>query len=160
LWLVVGVQQQATTQRTAAVLGSEEPQHRCAEWGPVAATPQMPVVDQVRVVWRRGSCDHLWAAPLSWLVWGLDLGVLVVIAAASLVAVILGTPGCEVGVVRDIARRLRSEPGGTDAVFCPAGLHQLDAWEARRPVAPVTDPWADDLKAHHVAPKPPRPAHQ
>lgn len=75
----------------------------------------------------------VWAAPVSWLVWGLDLGVLVAIAASTLVAAIIGTPGCEIGVFRDIARRLRREPGGTDALFCLVGLHHLDAWEARRP---------------------------
>lgn len=33
----------------------------------------------------------VWAAPVSWLVWGLDLGVLVAIAASTLVAAIIGT---------------------------------------------------------------------
>lgn len=74
----------------------------------------------------------LWAAPLSWYVVGLDLVVLVLIVAATIIAVILGTPGCEVGAFRDIARRLRREPGAPDALFCLVGLHRLDAWEARR----------------------------
>ncbi len=59
--------------------------------------------------------------------------VLVVVALALLVAVVLGTPGCEIGVVHELVRRLRGEADGTEALFCVVGLHQLDAWETRRP---------------------------
>lgn len=75
----------------------------------------------------------IWAAPLTWLVWGIDLAVLVVVALALLVAVVLGTPGCEIGVVHELVRRRRGEADGADALFCVVGLHQLDAWETRRP---------------------------
>lgn len=74
----------------------------------------------------------IWAAPLTWLVWGVDLGVLVVVVLALLMAVVIGTPGCEIGVFRELLRRLRGEADGGEALFCVAGLHQIDAWEARR----------------------------
>jgi hypothetical protein len=74
----------------------------------------------------------VWSAPLSWFVWGLDLAALTAVAATALAAAVLGTPGCEIGVFRDVARRLRREPGGADALFCLVGLHRLDTWEARQ----------------------------
>jgi len=76
---------------------------------------------------------RIWAAPLNWFVWGLDLGILVFVAVALLAAVALGTPGCEVGVLRELPRLLRRGPKRAEVVSCLAGLHQLDAWEARRP---------------------------
>lgn len=81
-------------------------------------------------IWLHGV---VWAPPLTWLVWGVDLGIVVVVAVAFLMAVAVGTPGCEVGVFREVARRLRRETSGDDVLFCLIGLHRLDAWEARQP---------------------------
>jgi len=46
------------------------------------------------------------------------------------IAVVLGTPGCEIGVWGDIAARLRGGPASPP--ICIIGLHHLDEWEARR----------------------------
>jgi hypothetical protein len=74
----------------------------------------------------------VWAAPLTWLVWGLDLAALAITSLALLVAVVIGTPGCESGVFRELTRR-RRHTRGEQVDFCLAGLHRLDAWEAHRP---------------------------
>jgi hypothetical protein len=79
---------------------------------------------------REGS---LWAPPLSWLAWGLDIGFLVVISATMLVAMVVGTPGCEIGVLAELTPRLRRQAHRAEAMFCLVGLHKLDAWEARQP---------------------------
>lgn len=72
-----------------------------------------------------------WTQPLTWLVWGLGLGGLVSIVLLLLVAVIVGTPGCEVGVVREVVARRRGESDDLP-MFCLGGLHSIDAWERRR----------------------------
>lgn len=99
-------------------------------WPASVATTVTLVGSAVIAVASEGT---VWASPLSQVVWGLDFGVVLVIAAALLVAVVVGTPGCEVGVFRDVVRRVRREPGATDVPFCLVGLHWLDAWEARQP---------------------------
>ncbi|MPZ89531.1 MAG: hypothetical protein GEU81_16005 [Nitriliruptorales bacterium] len=75
----------------------------------------------------------VWTGPLTWLVWGLDVVGVIVVAVLLLVAVGMGTPGCEIGVVRELDRRRRGEPGEDRPVFCLAGLRALDAWERRMP---------------------------
>ena len=74
----------------------------------------------------------LWAPPLSWLVWGVDFGFLVVLSALLLVATVAGTPGCEIGVIGEVTRRLRRQTHQAEAMFCLVGLHKLDDWEARK----------------------------
>jgi hypothetical protein len=49
---------------------------------------------------------------------------------ALLLAVVLGTRGCEIGVWADIAARLRG--GSASPPLCIVGLHHLDSWELRR----------------------------
>jgi hypothetical protein len=77
---------------------------------------------------------ELWAAPLTWLLFGFVVGFLILTAIAELLSLALGTPGCEFGALGEFIRRLRgaAEPDHGDAMWCIVGLHQLDAWEARR----------------------------
>jgi hypothetical protein len=72
----------------------------------------------------------VWGSPLSDLVWTLDVAMLGQTIVALLLAVGLGTRGCEIGVWGDIAARLRGNPASPP--ICIIGLHHLDEWEARR----------------------------
>jgi hypothetical protein len=72
----------------------------------------------------------VWGSPLSDLVWTLDVAMLLETIVALLLAVVLGTRGCEIGVWADIAARLRSRPAARP--LCIIGLHHLDEWELRR----------------------------
>lgn len=75
---------------------------------------------------------ELWAAPLTWLLYSLDVGFLIMITISYLVSVVLGTPGCEVGGLAELIRRLRSVSDAEEpkAMWCIAGLHRVDKWEA------------------------------
>jgi hypothetical protein len=77
-----------------------------------------------------------WGFPLADLVWWFDVLMLVEGLAASALAAVLGTPGCEIGVWNE----LRTRAGGgsfrpEDGLACIVGLHLLDGWEARRRLA-------------------------
>ena len=72
---------------------------------------------------------EVWGSPLSDLVWTLDVAMLGQTIVALIVAVVLGTRGCEIGVWGDIAARLRGGPASPP--ICMIGLHHLDEWEAR-----------------------------
>jgi hypothetical protein len=72
----------------------------------------------------------VWSSPLSDLVWALDVTMLAQTIVALLLAVALGTRGCEIGVWADIASRLRGGPASPP--LCIIGLHHLDEWELRR----------------------------
>jgi hypothetical protein len=75
--------------------------------------------------------DATWGSPLSDLVWSFDALMLVETIAALLFAIVLGTPGCEIGVWPELiarARGTRFEPAQWPA--CLVGLHYLDEWEA------------------------------
>jgi hypothetical protein len=69
-------------------------------------------------------------SPLSDLVWTLDVAMLLETVVALVLAVVLGTRGCEIGVWADIAARLRGRPASPP--LCIIGLHHLDDWELRR----------------------------
>jgi hypothetical protein len=71
----------------------------------------------------------VWGSPLSDLVWTLDVAMLLETIIALLLAAVLGTPGCEIGVWADIAARLRGRPASPP--LCIIGLHHLDEWELR-----------------------------
>jgi hypothetical protein len=81
------------------------------------------------VVGEVGS-GAVWGSPLSDLVWALDVAMLVQTVVALLLAVALGTRGCEIGVWAEIAARLRGRPAS--APLCIVGLHHLDDLELRR----------------------------
>jgi hypothetical protein len=72
----------------------------------------------------------VWGSPLSDLVWTLDVTMLLETIVALSIAVVLGTPGCEIGVWAELAARLRG--GRASPPICIIGLHHLDEWEARR----------------------------
>jgi hypothetical protein len=87
-------------------------------------------------VTARIASGSVWASPLSDVVWGFDAVMLVETIVALLLAIALGTPGCEIGVWPELIARLR----GSDAAvptrpICILGLHHLDEWEARRRTA-------------------------
>jgi hypothetical protein len=88
-----------------------------------AAAAVAAVVGEVRA-------GAVWGSPLSDLVWTLDVAMLGQTIVALLLAVGLGTRGCEIGVWGDIAARLRGEPASPP--ICIIGLHHLDEWEAHR----------------------------
>jgi hypothetical protein len=77
---------------------------------------------------------ELWAHPLTTVLYGLNVAFLFVVSLSYLVAVFLGTPGCEVGGLGELIRRLRGvpDPANQDAMWCIGGIHCLDQWEANR----------------------------
>ena len=81
------------------------------------------------------SHGTVWAAPTTWLVYGLALAWLSSVAVALLISVVIGAPGCELGAVRELAQRVRGtfDATTTDVGTCVVGLHRLDRWEARQP---------------------------
>jgi hypothetical protein len=79
------------------------------------------------------ASDEIWASPLAELVWGFDAIMLSQTIVALLLAIALGTPGCEVGVWPEVIRRLRGGEAETSTgPICVLGLHFIDEWEARR----------------------------
>ena len=75
----------------------------------------------------------VWGFPLADLVWAFDVLMLSQTIVALLLAVALGTPGCEVGVWPELIARRRGERVASSAgPACIVGLQLLDAWEARR----------------------------
>jgi hypothetical protein len=79
---------------------------------------------------RYGS---LWGFPLADLVWYFDVVLLVAELAAFSLAVILGTPGCEIGVWPELISRARGRTAGrTQGLPCIIGIHLVDRWEANR----------------------------
>jgi hypothetical protein len=88
-----------------------------------AAAAVAAVVGQLRA-------GAVWGSPLSDLVWTVNVAMLFQTIVALLIAVVLGTRGCEIGVWGDIAARLRGGPSSPP--LCLIGLDHLDGWEARR----------------------------
>jgi hypothetical protein len=72
----------------------------------------------------------VWGSPLSDLVWTLDVTMLAQTIVALLLAVVLGTRGCEIGVWADIVARLHG--GQAPGPICLIGIHHIDEWELRR----------------------------
>ena len=72
-----------------------------------------------------------WGFPLADLVWWFDVAMLTEQVVALILAIVLGTPGCEIGVWAElIARRARGTRSSTvDGLGCIVGLHLLDQWE-------------------------------
>jgi hypothetical protein len=71
---------------------------------------------------------QVWGFPLADLVWTFDVLMLLVEIATLSLAIALGTPGCELTLLRKL---IPGAPANTSAVRCVIGLHALDAWEAR-----------------------------
>jgi hypothetical protein len=126
VWIVTGFALFAVRDAAATILRSR--------WGGRA------MVGMVALLAVAGAAaltvdGSLWAAPFTWLLYGLDLTFAVAIGMAMLVSIVVGTPGCELGAVRELVLRLqgRFDPGQVEAPACGGGLHQLDRWEARQP---------------------------
>jgi hypothetical protein len=84
-------------------------------------------------VTARIASGAVWASPLTDLVWGFDAVMLVETIVALLLAIALGTPGCEVGVWPELIGRARGgEAAASTRPICVFGLHFVDEWEARR----------------------------
>lgn len=81
--------------------------------------------------------DSLWAPPFTWLLWGLGFAGLISVLL-MLMAVIVGTPGCELAVWREIAGRQPSQPDDKP-MFCLAGLHAIEPGSAAGPGTPKAD---------------------
>jgi hypothetical protein len=74
-----------------------------------------------------------WGFPLADVVWWFDVLMLIEQVAATLLAIALGTPGCEIGVWPALIARARGDaPSAEDGLACIVGLHLIDGWEARR----------------------------
>lgn len=76
---------------------------------------------------------ELWAAPLTPLLYSLDLGFIVVVAVAFGTSIVLGTPGCEIAALGELIRRSRGDiDDPQEVMWCVGGLDRIDTWEARR----------------------------
>ena len=74
-----------------------------------------------------------WGFPLADMVWWFDVVVLVEQAAATSLAIVIGTPGCEVGVWPELIGRARADGAlPRQALACVIGLHFIDRWESHR----------------------------
>jgi hypothetical protein len=74
-----------------------------------------------------------WGFPLADLVWWFDVAILAEQVVALILAIVLGTPGCEIGVWAElIARRRGTRSSAIDGLGCMIGLHLLDQWEMQR----------------------------
>lgn len=84
----------------------------------------------------------LWGFPLADLVWAFDIVMLPETIVALLLAIALGTPGCEIGMWPELIAHARGEHAApSSGPACVIGLHLLDELEARRrPTARRTDP--------------------
>lgn len=74
-----------------------------------------------------------WGFPLADFVWWFDVTMLTEGLVATLLAIGLGLPGCEIGVWPwFISRAKGASTLPEDGLACVVGLHLLDAWESRR----------------------------
>jgi len=74
-----------------------------------------------------------WGFPLADLVWTFDVIMLAEQVFALILAIVLGTPSCEIGVWAELIARFRARRSSTvDGLACVIGLHLLDRWEMRR----------------------------
>jgi hypothetical protein len=81
----------------------------------------------------RVAFGSVWGFPLADLVWWFDVLMLIEGLVATLLAVALGTPGCEIGVWPELVARARGSTAQTEeGLACIVGLHLIDQWEARR----------------------------
>ena len=96
------------------------------------------VLGAVVVVVAAGSIGTIgqgsfWGFPLADLVWWFDVLMLSAGFVATVLAVALGTPGCEIGVWPALLARARGRTASSEqGLACIVGLHLIDAWEARR----------------------------
>ena len=86
----------------------------------------------VAAIIGQAAAGLVWGFPLADLVWWFDVAMVAVGVVSAAVAIVLGTPGCEIGVLGQlVACFRRAPPPGGDAAQCVVGLHVVDAWERR-----------------------------
>ncbi len=85
------------------------------------------------------SAGAVWGFPLADLVWAFDVVMLIETTVALAIAIVLGTPGCEIGVWGELMGRRRPDPAQPPMVACVVGLHLLDDFERRRQGGPPPD---------------------
>jgi hypothetical protein len=86
------------------------------------------------------SSGEAWGFPLADLVWGFFVLMLVQVIVALLLAVIIGTPGCELGVWPELIWGVRGAGSGNFPwLACIIGIHFVDRWEAAQRSGPPTD---------------------
>jgi hypothetical protein len=113
----------------AAVLAGPQARRGWQGAALLAALAAVVIAGVVGLVYR-GS---FWGFPLADLVWWFDVAMLTQQVVATLLAIALGTRGCEVGVWPQLIARARGGSVATeDGLACIVGLHLLDGWEARR----------------------------
>jgi hypothetical protein len=76
--------------------------------------------------------NTVWDRPLSDVVWWFQVLMLGETIVALTAAVIVGLPGCELGVWARLIARLRGQAPPTRPFGCVVGLHLIDEWEAQR----------------------------
>lgn len=75
-----------------------------------------------------------WGFPIADLVWWFDVAMLAEGLVATLLSIVLGLPGCEIGVWPLFISRARGRATlPEDGLACIVGLHLIDGWESRRP---------------------------
>lgn len=80
----------------------------------------------------------VWGFPLADLVWYFDVSMATIELLAFLLAIALGTPGCELGVWPELLARARGRPfNRTDGLACIVGIHLIDRWEEGRRRVPA-----------------------
>jgi len=81
----------------------------------------------------RLAYGSFWGFPLADAVWWFDVVLLTEQVVATLLAIGLGTPGCEIGVWPELIARARGTSSTAETgLACIVGLHLIDGWEARR----------------------------
>jgi hypothetical protein len=79
-----------------------------------------------------------WGSPVADAVWWFDAVMLAEGLVATLLAIVIGLPGCEIGVWPWFISRARGRPAlPEEGLACVVGLHLLDAWESQRRVTQV-----------------------
>jgi len=71
---------------------------------------------------------QMWGFPLADLVWYFDVLMLLLELIATALAIVAGTPGCELNILRNLMGHRRTS---TESARCVIGLDALDRWEAR-----------------------------
>ena len=115
--------------RLASALAGEAAARR---WQ-LGAVAGLMVTGAVAAFIGRAFFGAVWGFPLADLVWAFDVLMLGQTVVGLLLAIALGTPGCEVGVWPELIARRRGERVASSAgPACLVGLDLLDRWEARR----------------------------
>jgi hypothetical protein len=113
----------------AAALAGERARRPWQLGALVTATALVAIAGGIGLVDR----GLFWGFPLADLVWWFDVLMLIEQIGATLLAVGIGTPGCEVGVWPYLIGRARgAAPSAENGLACIVGLHLIDGWEARR----------------------------